>query len=215
MTEREHYIPAFGHRLLTPFYDRFIRLAIREEKVKRAFLRAARIESGHKVLDLGCGTGTLAIMLKQLHPNAQVTGLDGDRGVLEIARKKGARAGVDIQWEEGVAYSLPYVGGTFDRVLSTFVFHHMGTPQKMDAIKEVHRVLRAGGEFHLLDLGKPKGLYAKLVSLLLSRLERAADHIKGRLPDYVREGGFAEVHEPMFFQVLVGTVRGIAGTKPM
>jgi ubiquinone/menaquinone biosynthesis C-methylase UbiE len=93
MTSRG-YVPALSFDALTRFYDPLVALTLRERKLKGRLLEQARIAPGHAVLDVGCGTGTLALMAKQREPRARVVGLDGDPAVLAIARRKLARAGV-------------------------------------------------------------------------------------------------------------------------
>ena len=76
---------------------------MRESTFKRRLVEQARIEKGQRVLDLGCGTGTLTILIKKSHPEAEVIGLDGDPNILEIARTKIAKAGLDITLDQGIA----------------------------------------------------------------------------------------------------------------
>jgi ubiquinone/menaquinone biosynthesis C-methylase UbiE len=83
-----HYISALRSDWLTSFYDPIMQFALREKKFKRALIDHARIDSGHRVLDLGCGSATLTILLKQMHPDAKIVGLDGDAKILEIASRK-------------------------------------------------------------------------------------------------------------------------------
>ena len=97
MNNSSKYIPALRFEWLTPLYDPLLKWVMREETFKRKLIDQAGIQPGMKVLDLGCGTGTLTLMLKRVYPNASVTGMDGDPQVLDIAREK-AR-GINIQWD--------------------------------------------------------------------------------------------------------------------
>src|SRR5690349_11613799 len=90
------FVPALGFDFLTPLYDPLIRLALREDEVKRRLVAQARITPGMTVVDFGCGTGTLVLLLKQMHPGARVIGVDVDARILEIARQKLDDAGVDV-----------------------------------------------------------------------------------------------------------------------
>src|SRR5437763_5402641 len=94
-TSEAKYVPAAGFRWLTRFYDPFVAFTMREREFRQAFIERARIGANSTVLDVGCGTGTLAVMIKTSVPSATVVGLDGDPEVLEIAREKAAKAGAD------------------------------------------------------------------------------------------------------------------------
>src|SRR5215216_103767 len=89
---------------------------------KRHLVRQARIGPGQRVLDLGCGTASLTVMIKQVHPDAEVVGLDADGKILEIARAKARNAQVAITFAQGMAAALPYPDASFDRVVSSLVF---------------------------------------------------------------------------------------------
>lgn len=204
-TDRK-YIPALGLRWLTPLYDPLLRWGMREDTFKRQLIKQAHIEPGHRVLDLGCGTATLTIWIKQSHPDAEVVGLDGDPEVLEIGRAKAARAGVDIVLDSGMAFQLPYPDSSLDRVLSSLVWHHLTGEDKERAAKEVFRVLRPGGELHVVDFGKPRAGYARRLAPFMKRFEQAAENIEGLLPDYFRQAGFDPVEEPAHFETVFGTI---------
>jgi ubiquinone/menaquinone biosynthesis C-methylase UbiE len=146
--EKAKYIPAMGFDLLTPLYDPFVKWFMPESKFKKHLIEQARIRPGQRVLDLGCGTATLTILIKQAHPHAEVTGLDGDAKILKIARRKVARAGVEITLHEGMAYQLTYSDKSFDRVVSSLVFHHLTAEGRRRALSEAFRVLQPGGELH-------------------------------------------------------------------
>lgn len=179
----EEYIPALSYRFLTPFYDFIQKYIVRDVRYKALLIAQAGIQAGHRVLDLGCGTGTLAIMAKQAQPAAEVTGLDADPDMLKVARYKSARLNVQVKFDVGFADKLPYPDESFDRVLSSIMIHHLKTPDKIQAAREVHRVLKPGGRLHIIDFGKPVTWYGKILGPLLHRFEEANDNIDGKLPD--------------------------------
>jgi ubiquinone/menaquinone biosynthesis C-methylase UbiE len=204
MSKTEKYIPALSFAWLTPLYDPFLKWGMREEVFKRHLIQQAQIQPGMRVLDLGCGTGTLTVLVKQMHPEADVVGLDGDQAILEIARSKANQASVNITLDYGMAFQLPYPGHLFDRVLSSLVIHHLSTEDKQRTMREIYRVLQPGGELHMVDFGKPHGIYAWLISLIMRRLEESADNIQGLLPEIMRNAGFQQVEEPAQYTTIVG-----------
>lgn len=214
---RAEYIPALGFQWLTCFYDPVIRWTVRESTFKARLLQQARIERGHRVLDLGCGTGTLTILIKSHHPRAQVIGLDADPKVLEIARSKAARAGLDITLDHGMAFELPYPDHFFDRVVSSLLFHHLTREKKERTSKEIFRVLRLGGELHIADWGKPQNWLMRVAFLwvqLLDGFETTADNVHGWLPELFRAAGFEGVQETARYATIVGTLSLYRARKP-
>jgi len=206
MTRDDKYIPALSYDRLTPLFDPVIRWSMRELELKRRLIVQARIEPGYRVLDLGCGTATLTILIKQMYPAAEVVGLDGDPKILAIAEAKAAKAEVSLTLDHGLAFDMPYPDQSFDRVVSSLVIHHLTTENKRRAFKDIQRVLRSGGELHVLDFGQPHNLYTSIVSPLIRRLEEAADNVQGLLPVMIREAGFDQVEVTQRFTTVFGSL---------
>lgn len=217
MSEQRDFVPALKYDWLTKFYDPLIAWFLREKTFKRRLVKQANIEPGHSVLDLGCGTATLTILIKKMRPQAQVTGLDGDPKILEIARGKVSGANVDIDLDTGMAFALPYPDASFDRVLSSLVFHHLTRDDKGKALQEIMRVLRPGGELHIADWGKATNLAMRSAFLVVQRLdgfEITSDNVKGLLPRFIADAGFEGVDESVRFSTVLGTLSLYRAIKP-
>ena len=149
MSQRE-FLPAAGRDVFLPLYDPMVSLMGFGRAVQE-LISQANIERAHSVLDVGCGTGTLIVMLKRRYSAVEVVGVDPDSKALQRARKKVGRAGVSVQLDQGFADELPYGEQSFDRVFSSFMFHHLDEEERERTSREVLRVLKPGGSFHLLD----------------------------------------------------------------
>ena len=179
----QKYIPALSFRFLTPFFDFIQKYIVRDVRYKTRLIEQANIQPGQIVLDLGCGTGTLAIMAKAAQPKAEVIGLDADPEMLKMAIDKSSEQKIIVKFDEGFTNKLPYPNASFDRVLSSIMIHHLKTPEKEATAREVFRVLKPGGELHIIDFGKPITWYGKLLGPFLHNFEEANDNIDGKLPE--------------------------------
>jgi ubiquinone/menaquinone biosynthesis C-methylase UbiE len=148
--EGRAYLPAAGQDFFLPLYDGVAKL-LGADGARQKLLDEASLEPGQKVLDIGSGTGTFAVLLKQRHPAVEVIGLDPDPKALARARRKAERARASIRFDQGFADALAYPEATFDVVFSSFMFHHLEAANREKTLQEVCRVLRPGGIFYLLD----------------------------------------------------------------
>lgn len=124
----------------------------RERRFRRKMLGFAELQPGQSVLDVGCGTGALAIAAKEVvGPSGSVAGVDASPQMIERARMKATKAGVAIDFREASADALPFADATLDAVLSTVMLHHLPRAVRGNALGEMCRVLKPGGRTLIID----------------------------------------------------------------
>ncbi len=199
------YIPAAGRHWSLPLYDPITRL-LGADRARARLLEQAQPRAGDQVLDIGCGTGTLAVQLKRTYPDAHVTGLDPDPKALARGRRKAERAGVVVRFDQGFSDALPYPDESFDRVFSSFMFHHLRGDEKLGMLRAVRRVLRPGGRLELLDFAGPDagshGIFARLLHSHAYLKDNVADHVVSLM----REAGLEQTGPVAHDTLLVGHV---------
>jgi ubiquinone/menaquinone biosynthesis C-methylase UbiE len=209
------YVPALRFHALTRFYDRLLSATTKEEKFRDLLLAQANVGPSHRVLDLGCGTGTFAILTKLAVPTAEVVGLDADKNVLAFARKKAETRRVDITFCCALAHKAPFEDGTFDRITSTLFFHHLTLASKLRTLERARALLRPGGEIHIADWGAPQNAMMRVAFFavqLLDGFETTADNVAGMLPSLMFQAGFDDVAETHREATIFGTLSMYRGT---
>ncbi|MDT7561434.1 MAG: hypothetical protein QOG76_58, partial [Pseudonocardiales bacterium] len=148
--DRRDYIPAAGLDALLPAYDLISRV-VGSPRLHRRLVELADLRAEQRVLEIGCGTGNLTVLAKRRQPDAEVVGLDPDPSALARATRKAA--GLGIRFDRGYSQALPYPDGSFDRVLSALMLHHLEGEVRIRTAREALRVLRPGGALYLVDIG--------------------------------------------------------------
>lgn len=198
------FLPAAGHDVFLPLYDPFVSF-LGFDRARQELISQANIKPGQHILDIGCGTGTLAVLLKRRYLDLEVVGLDPDPKALRRATRKVRRAGVSVQFDQGFADELPYEQQSFDRVLTSFMFHHLEGQDREKTLKEVWRVLKPGGSFHLLDFVSDHPSPGFLLRLVHSHAE-LKDNTDQRILQLMNVAGFRNAEKvragSMFFGVL-------------
>jgi ubiquinone/menaquinone biosynthesis C-methylase UbiE len=151
------------------FYDlmAWVMLRGRERVFREQVLDLARLRPGESVLDVGCGTGTLAIAAKRrVGPTGMVHGIDASPEMLARAVRKANKARIEVVFTKGVVEALPFPDTHFDVVLSTLMLHHLPRKARAQCAREMRRVLKPGGWVLAVDFGgterTKRGLFAHL-----------------------------------------------------
>lgn len=188
-----YYRDEFGR--LARFYDLGLKLVFRmvggEERFRRSIIDAASLKPGQSVLDVNCGTGTLALMMAPVVGGAgRVTGTDLAGRMLEVARHKNGNGSVDFI--RANAEDLPFGDSSFDRVTSSLAIHEMNREGRANAIAEIWRVLRPAGLFVVADLRQPDTWFTRLGMgfVKLAETDTLDDMWERDLGNEVRRGGF-------------------------
>jgi ubiquinone/menaquinone biosynthesis C-methylase UbiE len=210
-------VPALGFAALTPFYDAVMGITMREGTFRPALADAASVLPGQEVLDLACGTGTLAVMIAARARDAKVSGVDADPEVLAIAERKARRAGVTVRLDQGLSNRLPYPDESFHCVVSSLFFHHLAPERKRETAREVLRVLRPGGELHVADWGRASNALMRALFVpvqLLDGFANTRENVSGGLPAVFEEAGFEDVRQTRSFSTVFGTLALYRAAKP-
>jgi ubiquinone/menaquinone biosynthesis C-methylase UbiE len=185
------YLPAAGQDYLLPLYDPLVKL-LGADRARKKLFDQAKVLPQHRVLDIGCGTGTFAVALKGWLPTLGVVGLDPDPKALARGRRKAARMGASIRFDQGFANALPYPDASFDRVFSSLMFHHLPREAKVPTLREVRRVLKPGGSLHLLDFEQEGAHSHNPLARWLHASERLKDNQSEQIRNWMRGAGFVD-----------------------
>lgn len=127
----------------------------RERQLRERMIALAGLKAGEAVLDIGCGTGTLAIAAtRHVAPAGRVCGIDASPPMIARSRRKAAKAGVSVDFQVAIAEKLPFPDGRFDVVLSTLMLHHLPRTTRRECANEVWRILKGGGRILAVDFGR-------------------------------------------------------------
>jgi ubiquinone/menaquinone biosynthesis C-methylase UbiE len=172
----------------------------------------ARIVAGEDVLDVGCGTGEIAMRAK-VHTGSQgsVTGIDPAPEMIAMARQKADRAGLPIDYRVAAVEAMPFAAASYDVVISSMMMHHLPDELKPRALAEIRRVLRPGSRLVVVDFQRPSTRLGRLAPVWLIHRWENVDGLS-QLPALLRAAGFTAVDTPDTGIAYLGCVRArVAG----
>lgn len=197
---RENYVPAAGKHWLLPFYDPLIALLTREKKWRGMILDSLALQPRDVLVDVGCGTGTLAVMAKALQPGATVIGIDPDPNALARAAYKAEskRASVDFRRGFGDETATIVGRGTATKAVSSMALHHMPRDMHLRTVAAMRDALSPGGAIRIADF-------------VAGHFGGAAD---GDLVKDLMEAGFENARVLQRFRVAFSDTVLVAAEKP-
>ena len=205
------FVPALGKSGSLDRYDAAIALMTREKRWRSDLLRFAEPRPGERIVDIGCGTGTFAIALKQAARESIVLAVDPDPAVLEIARAKAEVADAEIRWFEAMGDELDGIDALrqCDKIVSSLVLHQCPMAVKEAIAAQMFRLLRPGGTLFIADYGEQRSLLMRMLFRqiqLLDGFEYTEPNAKGCVPGILKAAGFEAVEEMKVIPTPTGSI---------
>lgn len=182
------------------FYDAVVWLLSlgKGRAIRKATVELAQIKPGDRVLDVGCGTGDLTMAAKAVTgPTGEVYGTDASPEMIDLARRKATRTGVDVTFQIDLIENMTFPDNQFDVVLSSLMMHHLPDDLKREGLAQIYRVLKPGGRLLIVDMeSSPSGSVLRRLSDVMIQLHGGhtamQNNVKKLIP-LVEAAGFTNV----------------------
>jgi ubiquinone/menaquinone biosynthesis C-methylase UbiE len=214
------FVPALG-RLGNDgsSYDRVVAVMSRERAWRSALLSSMAPADDDFIVDVGAGTGTLAVALKQRAPHCRLVAIDPDPAVLEMARAKGEAVAKGIEWRHGMGDRISefVADGSATKAVSSLVLHHCDLAGKASILGAMAKVLRPGGQLFIADYGRQRTLWMRALFLLVQAVDgwkTTGQNAQGLLPRLIAEAGFIDVVERSIVPTPTGSISIYTARKP-
>lgn len=223
MTLREHrrpYKSALRFDALAWAYDPLAMRIVRARTWRPALVDAIAPTPGQRILDLGCGTGSVSLLLKARCPEAEIIGIDPDPAMLLRARRKAEAAGWKLPLIVASATALPTeppLDQAMDVCVASLMLHHLNRTEKQAALAEMVRMLKPGGRLLIADWGPPRTRLGRLgffITQLFDSFATTRDHVTGAFLDLVSAAGLNPVSELGRWLTPVGVLCLYTARKP-
>lgn len=207
-----------GRVKLVDFLENCLSFGQRRE-ILAATLAAAGVGPGDRILDVGCGTGELAVeaakIVSAFSPSIEgyAMGVDATPGMIDLAQQRARQAGIPVVFEVAAAESLPLGNGIVEAVTSSFFFHHLPSQVKRQALQEMWRVLAPGGRLVITDYGRPQNLLGLIASfpMRFNFHEYVRGQLKGELEDLIASEA---IGMPVVWRSFLGYINVLVLKKP-
>ncbi len=216
---KQSFTPAAGISLLTPLYDSGVRLLTREKKWREQLVAIISPQKSDRILDVGCGTATLALKIAQACPGVEIHGIDPDPKILEFASKKIDAASQDVSLHQGFVncHSTSSLG-KFTKIVSSLVLHQTPIEEKKNILSSMAQLLEPGGSCYIADYGQQRSaLMRALFRSTIQVLDGVRDtqaNADGCIPTLMEEAGFELIKEVYVIPTVTGSISIYSGTMP-
>jgi SAM-dependent methyltransferase len=204
------HTPPLGHRALTPFYDLAIAVLTREKTWRAALVKSIAPSHGDRILDIGSGTGSLAVALHADCPRIRYIGIDPDAEAVRQARQKTVGLEGGIRFHEGFFSSdEEYFSEPPNKIVSSLVLHQVPLKEKQRILTDAGRTIATDGSLFVADYGLQRGVQRLLFRSTVQALDGVKDtqpNADGIIPNLLENAGFSSVEETEKFATATGTI---------
>ncbi|HLO17229.1 MAG TPA: methyltransferase domain-containing protein [Anaerolineales bacterium] len=177
-------------------------------RLRKMTVDQALINSGDSVLDVGCGTGEVALQAKTRAKQGKVYGIDPAPEMIAVAQRKAARRRLNIDFRVGVIEALPFPDTSLDVVTSSLMMHHLPENLKLRGLAEIYRVLKPGGRLLIADFMRPTGTFLNHLFIAFTRHQGLQSGIED-LQKLLKDTGFSKITQSDVSVLMIGFVRAV------
>jgi ubiquinone/menaquinone biosynthesis C-methylase UbiE len=194
-----------------PYYDLMVNVTSlgHAGMLRRMTVDNALIQPGNHALDVGCGTGEVALLAKTRGQAGRVYGIDPAPEMIAIARSKATRKKLEVDFRVGVIEALPFPDASMDVVTSSLMMHHLPEDLQVRGLAEVYRVLKPGGRLLIADFMQPTGSFLNHVFMVVTHHQKVQSGLAEEIKQLLRKTGFSQITQLEGNVLVIGFVRAI------